>query len=76
MSGFAPNLKEEKFIPQEEDRGKALIFYDPSCPFSIYFSEKIKESILEVAPDIPIRIINKFEEPEETKKRGRVPSVQ
>ncbi len=71
--GYVHHPKEEKFIPQEEDRGKALIFYDPSCPFSIYFSEKIKESILEVAPDIPIRIINKFEEPEETKKRGQVP---
>jgi len=66
--------KEKKFIPQKEDSGKAIIFYDPSCPFSIYFSEKIKESIREVAPDIPIRMINRFEELEEVKKRGQVPS--
>jgi len=65
---------EEKFIPQKEDRGKAMIFYDPSCPLSIYFSEKIKESIREVAPDIPIRMIDRFEELEEVKKRGQVPT--
>ncbi|MEM0053515.1 MAG: hypothetical protein QXL89_04960 [Nitrososphaeria archaeon] len=28
--------------------------------------------ILEVAPNIPIRLINIFEQPEEVKKRGKV----
>ncbi|MFQ5758337.1 MAG: GNAT family N-acetyltransferase [Candidatus Bathyarchaeia archaeon] len=72
--GYIYRPKEKKFIPQEEDRGEALIFYDPSCPWSIYFSEKIKESIGEVAPNVPIRMINKFEESEEVEKRGQVPS--
>jgi N-acetylglutamate synthase-like GNAT family acetyltransferase len=72
--GHVYRPKERKFIPQEEDREKALIFYDPSCPFCIYFSESIKKSIREVAPDIPIRMINKFEESEEVEKRGQVPS--
>ena len=72
--GYVYHPKEEKFIPQKEDRGKAIIFYDPSCPFSIYFSEKIKESVREVAPDIPVRMINRFEELEEAKKRGKVPA--
>jgi len=71
---YVHHYKEEKFIPQKEDFGKAVIFYDPSCPFSIYFSEKIKESIREVVPDIPVRIINMFEEQEEVKMRGRVPT--
>ena len=71
--GYVYTPREAKFIPQEEDRGKALVFYDPSCPFCIYFSEKIKESIREVAPNIPIRTINMFEEYEEVKKRGQVP---
>jgi len=70
---YVHKIKETGFIPQEEDTGKALIFYDPSCPFCIYFSEKIKESIREVAPNMPVRMINMFEEPEEVKKRGRVP---
>jgi len=38
---YVHRVKEKMFIAQEEDAGKALIFYDPSCPFCIYFSEKI-----------------------------------
>ena len=71
--GYIYRPKAEKFTPQEEDKGKALIFYDPSCPFCIYFTEQIKESIREVAPNIPVRMINMFEEAEEVKKRGQVP---
>ena len=70
---YSPKEEEGRFIPQEEDKGRALIFYDPSCPFCIYFSEQIKKSIREVAPNIPIRMINMFEEFEEVKRRGRVP---
>lgn len=72
--GYVHVPKEEKFMPQEEDKGKALIFHAPSCPFSIYFSEKIRESIKEVAPDIPIRMIDTFWEQDEVKKRGNVPT--
>lgn len=71
--GYVYRPREEKFTPQKEDGGKALIFYDPSCPFCISFSEKIKESIRQVTPDIPVRMINKFEQQEEIKKRGQVP---
>jgi len=72
--GYVYHSKKEKFIPQKEDMRKTVIFYDPSCPFSIYFSEKIKESVREVATDIPVRMINGFEEFEEVKKRGTVPT--
>ncbi|TET22125.1 MAG: GNAT family N-acetyltransferase [Candidatus Stahlbacteria bacterium] len=72
--GYVHVPKEESFNPQKEDEGKALIFYKPSCPFSIYFSEKMKESIKEVAPDIPIRMVNRFEEAAEVRKRGSVPA--
>ena len=72
--GYIHRPKEKKFIPQEEDRGKALIFYDPSCPWSIYFSENIKKSVQEAVPNVPIRTINKSEESEEVEKRGQVPS--
>ncbi|MEM4736791.1 MAG: GNAT family N-acetyltransferase [Nitrososphaeria archaeon] len=64
--------KKEEYKSNVEDKGKALIFYDPSCPFCIYFAEQIKSLILEVAPNIPIRLINIFEQPEEVKKRGKV----
>jgi GNAT superfamily N-acetyltransferase len=70
---YVPASKERKFIPQEEDYGKALIFFDPSCPFSAYFSEKIKESVKEVAPNVSIRIVDKFKDEEDVKKRGYAP---
>jgi N-acetylglutamate synthase-like GNAT family acetyltransferase len=70
--GYVPP-NERKFIPLEEDKWKALIFSDSSCPWSAYFSEKIKESVKEVAPNIPIRIIDKFKEYEEVKRRGYAP---
>ncbi|MEM3442990.1 MAG: hypothetical protein QW667_07690 [Candidatus Bathyarchaeia archaeon] len=72
--GYVYTPKKEKFIPQAEDKGKALIFFDPSCPFCIYFSEQIKNSIREVAPNLPVRMVNMFEEWEEVEKRGRVPT--
>ena len=72
--GYIHRPKGKKFIPQEEDRGKALIFYDPSCPWAIYFSEHIKKSVQEAVPNVPIRTINKSEESEEVEKRGQVPS--
>ena len=71
--GYVYCPREEKFTPQKEDRGKALIFYDPSCPFCINFSERIKDSIRQVAPDISVSLVNKFEQQEEVKKRGKVP---
>lgn len=70
--GYVYSPKIQKYYPQEEDKQKAIIFIDPFCPFSIYFAEKIKESIKEVSPEIPIRIINQYEEAEEVKKRGKI----
>jgi len=70
--GFVYIPKSKEYIPQEEDEGKILIFYDPSCPFCIYFLEKKKELVKEVAPEVPTRIINQFEEPEEVEKRGKI----
>ncbi|MEM2848860.1 MAG: GNAT family N-acetyltransferase [Candidatus Bathyarchaeia archaeon] len=71
--GYVYQPEEAVFIPQVEDKGKALIFYDPSCPFCMYFGEHIKNSIREVAPDLPVRMVNMFEEAEEVEKRGQVP---
>lgn len=39
----------------------------------MYFAEQIKTSINEVAPNLPMRMINMFEEWEEVEKRGQVP---
>ncbi|MBS7648048.1 MAG: GNAT family N-acetyltransferase [Candidatus Bathyarchaeia archaeon] len=72
--GYIYRPREGKYVPQAEDKGKALIFYDPSCPFCMYFAEQIKSLVRKAAPSLPIRMINMFEEPEEVEKRGQVPN--
>ncbi len=72
--GYVYVPREEKPVPQEEDKGKVLIFCDPSCPWSIYFLGKIKESTEEAAPDVPIRIIDVFWEQNEVERRGKTPT--
>lgn len=67
--------KEEAYIPLDEDKGKALIFYDPACPFSIYFSESIEKIIKNINASIKIRHINLFEESIEISKRGKFYNV-
>jgi len=71
--GFTYVPKPRKYIPQEEDKGKALIFYHPFCPWSFYFADISREAIKEVTEQLPIRVINEFEEREEVEKRGEVP---
>ncbi len=66
---YIPAKKE--YIPLEEDKGKALIFYNPNCPWCYYFTKKTEMAIRWVAGDIPIRIISE-EEQEEVRKRGSV----
>jgi predicted GNAT family acetyltransferase len=70
--GYIYRPKKKTYIPQDEDRGKALLFIDPSCPFCISFSERIKDLIREVDFDIPILVFNKYEYKEEVKRRGNV----
>lgn len=70
--GFIYVPKEKDYIPQKEDKERALIFYDPSCPFCIYFSEKMKEIIKNINPEIAIKFINQYEESYEVEKRGKV----
>lgn len=73
-AGFVYQLlveKEVEYIPQEEDKGKALIIFGPSfCPFSYAFLKITEQAIEEVAPEIPIRWMDKSIELEEVKKRG------
>lgn len=71
--GYVYQPKTGSFTPQPEDKGKALVFYDPSCPFCMYFTEQVKAVISEAAPNLPIRVINMFEEHDEVKRRGQAP---
>ncbi|MCX8014817.1 MAG: GNAT family N-acetyltransferase [candidate division WOR-3 bacterium] len=54
----------------KKDMGKALIFYEPFCPYSIVFAKEIKRVINEIAPKLPVELINMFEKPKEFLKRN------
>ncbi len=57
------------YEPLEQDKNKALIFYSPRCQFSYQFAGRISEIIKEVAPNLPIDLMNEEESPEEFLKR-------
>ncbi|MEM0007845.1 MAG: hypothetical protein QXR89_06240 [Candidatus Bathyarchaeia archaeon] len=63
----APKMKYE---PLEEDADKAIIFYGQKCQFSYPFAKKIEAMIRETLPNIKIEMINEWEKPEESTKRG------
>ncbi len=70
---FTYKPEEKSYKPVPEDKGKAIIFYNPSCPWSIYFSELMKKKIKEVLPDVPVIMYNRFEDKEEVIKRVNPP---
>jgi GNAT superfamily N-acetyltransferase len=59
-----------KYEPLEEDVGKAVIFYGQKCQFSYPFAKRIEATIRETLPYIKIELINEWEKPEESIKRG------
>jgi GNAT superfamily N-acetyltransferase len=58
-----------EYEPLPDDQNRAVVFYGPACQFSYPFAKKVEELIKEVAPDIPIEMINELEKPEESIKR-------
>ncbi len=60
-----------EYVPQDEDKGKAVIIYGPDfCPFAYAFLKKAEAHIQAVAPQVAIRWISKSEDPAEVDKRG------
>lgn len=60
-----------EYLPQEEDRNRATILYNPSfCPFSYVLLRKGEDLIREVIPEIQVHWIDKSEQPGEFEKRG------
>jgi len=74
-AGFVcrPVEKEEAtYVPQDEDKGKALIVCGPNgCPFTYpCFLKRMEEYIREIDREVPIRWMDSCEEPEELRKRN------
>ncbi|NJE25696.1 GNAT family N-acetyltransferase [Thermococcus sp. MV5] len=61
----------EEYKRSNEDIGKVLIFYEPTCPFTYLWAYRAKEIVKEIAPELEIRMLNGWEHPEEFVSRGR-----
>jgi hypothetical protein len=68
-ASYEPSKPAGEYEPLPEDKGKAVIFYGPTCQFSYPFAKEIEKIIKEVAPDVKIRLINEWENPKEAIKR-------
>lgn len=68
-AGYQP-MREEAYTREEEDRGRALVFYSPVCQFSYPFAVMTAELIREIEPDLPVDLVDEWERPEEKAGRG------
>jgi len=59
----------EEYKPLKEDRGRVIVFYSPICQFSYQFAYIASRTIKEIVPSVEVRMINKWEKPDEFIKR-------
>jgi hypothetical protein len=62
---------EDRFMPSRTDLGKAVVFFTPSCQFSLPFALKTARMVHEVLPGYPVELMNRWERPQEYLRRGR-----
>ena len=59
-----------EYRPLPEDRGRAVLFYDPMCEYGYPFAVRVREFLREMDPNLPVELIDKWCSPEESIKRG------
>jgi GNAT superfamily N-acetyltransferase len=70
VSGSYYPMEEGKYVPLVEDRGRAIILYEPVCEWSHSFNLRVSSILKEMVPNYPIDLINSWERPEESIRRG------
>jgi hypothetical protein len=58
------------YKPQEEDEGKTIMFYDPMCEWGYGFAVRVRDLIHDVEPGYPFEMVDPWERPGESVKRG------
>lgn len=69
IEGEYEAIPKTEYEPLEEDKGKAVMLYSPTCQFSYPFAKTIEEMIKKILPEIKIKIVNSWEKPKEAIKR-------
>ena len=67
--GYEPRKRTE-YKPLPEDEGKAVLFYNVNCEYSVSFADSVKKLIHEVKPGYPVEIFNMWTAPMESSRRG------
>jgi len=67
--GYEPRERTE-YKPLPEDAGRAVLFYNVNCEYSVGFADTVKKLIHEVKPGYPVDIINMWTEPVESSRRS------
>jgi len=60
------------YVSSEEDRGRAVVLYNPTCEYSYVFALRTKERLSEIIPSMPVELVNQWEMPEESVKRANM----
>ena len=63
----------KEYVPREilenrrlpDDYGKAINFYNPTCEWGYFYAVKVKELLNEMEPNLSVRILSLWEQPEE-----------
>lgn len=70
---FQLQASDYQFFPQPEDKKRALVLFDTSCPFCVTFTEKYKKLLKTVHKDLEIKLLDGLKEQQEIALRGNVP---
>lgn len=70
ISGEYRPRGETAYEPLDEDGGKAIMFYDPMCEWGYGFAIRVRDLIHEIEPGYPFEMIDPWERPMESVRRG------
>lgn len=59
-----------EYRPLPEDRGRAVMLYNPMCEWSYPFAVRVREFLKEIEPRLPVELIDEWRRPEESIRRG------
>jgi len=62
--------KRKEYKPFPEDEGKAVLFYNVNCEYSVSFACNVKKLIHKIKPGYPVNIFNMWTAPMESSRRG------
>jgi GNAT superfamily N-acetyltransferase len=70
IHGVYEARKRTGYTSLEEDAGRAVVFYNVNCEYSVGFADSVMKLIHEIVPGYPVDTINMWTKPLESSRRG------